>query len=54
MEAHTALGRAARQVVPDAIAGEHVRRAVVELDGKVDRYLALGIAQHLPNRWAKV
>src|SRR5205085_1489959 len=32
MEANATLGRAARQVVPDAIASEDAARAVVELD----------------------
>ena len=45
--ADAALGRAAAQVVLDAVAGEDLDAAVVHLDREVDGQLALGLAQDL-------
>ena len=45
--ADAALGRAAAEVVLDAIAGEDLHRAVVHLHREVDRQLALRLAQDL-------
>src|SRR6185369_13037772 len=43
--ADAALGRAAAEVVLDAIAGEHLDGAVVHLHGEVDGELAAGLAE---------
>ena len=45
MVADAALGRAATQVVLDAVAGEDLDRAVVHLHGEVDGQLAARLAE---------
>src|SRR5437868_1917436 len=49
MEAHSALGRAARDVVPDTVTREDLARSVVELHRKADGHFALRKTQHLAN-----
>ena len=45
VESQAALGRTARDVVLDAVALEDLDRAVIALDGEVDRELALGYSE---------
>ncbi len=46
VEADAALGRAAIDVVLDAVAGEHLDAPIVHAHGKIDDQLALGHAQN--------
>jgi hypothetical protein len=49
VEAEAALGRTSGHVVLNAVAGEHLDRAVVALDGKANRQLTLGHPKHGPD-----
>ena len=52
--ADAALGRAAAEVVLDAVAGEHLDRAVVHVDREVDGQLAARLAQDPAQPWVEV
>ena len=52
--ADAALGRAAAEVVLDAVAGEHLDRSVVHVDREVDGELAAWLAQDEAHAWIEV